>query len=118
RHHLTEMRGRLRGGTGFEGEILIQFAQGKHIWRLEWCTNAPGVTQYQWTRSQERLDSMTAAHDAGNWVEISEQELKEYGGWVAQAVEGMVDRREKLATIRGIIGVVIDVVGGAAVVTI
>jgi hypothetical protein len=41
------------------------------------------IPTYQWTRSQERLDSMAAAHDAGSWVEISEQELKEYGGWVA-----------------------------------
>ena len=106
------------GGTGFEGEILIRFALGQHIWRLEWCTNAPGVTQYQWTRSQEHLDSLAAAHDAGKWVEISEQELKEYGGWVAQVVEEMVDRREKLATISGVIGVVIDTVGGIAVVTL
>jgi hypothetical protein len=105
-------------GTGFEGEILIRFAVGQYIWRLEWCTNAPGVTQYQWTRSQERLDSMVAAHDAGNWVEISEHELKEYGGWVAQVVEEMVDRREKLATLSGVIGVVIDIVGGAAVITL
>ena len=105
-------------GTGFEGEILIRFALGQYIWRLEWCTNAPGVTQYQWTRSQERLDSMAAAHDAGSWVEISEQELKQYGGWVAQVVEEMVDRREKLATLGGTIGVAIDIVGGAAVVTL
>jgi hypothetical protein len=61
---------------------------------------------------------MAAAHDAGSWVEISEQELKEYGGWVAQVVEEMVDRREKLATFSGTIGVVIDIVGGAAVVTL
>ena len=55
---------------------------------------------------------MAAAHDAGKW-QISEQELKEYGGWVAQVVEEMVDRREKLAT-GGVIGVVIDIAGGAA----
>lgn len=51
-------------------------------------------------------------------MEISEQELKKYGGWVAQAVEGMVDRRERLATLSGIIGVAIDIVGEVALVVI
>ncbi|MCY1081870.1 hypothetical protein [Archangium lansingense] len=105
-------------GKGFEGEILIQFAQGQHIWRLEWCTTAPGVTQYRWTRSQERFNSNAAAFQAGQWVEISEQELKQYGGWVAQAIEGMVDRRERLATLSGAIGVAIDIVGEVAVIVI
>lgn len=105
-------------GKSFEGEILIQFAQGQYLWRLEWCTTAPGVTQYQWTRSQERLDSNVAAYRAGQWVELSEQELKQYGGWVARAVEGMVDRRERLATLSGAIGVAIDLIGEVAIVVI
>ncbi|HLM48392.1 MAG TPA: hypothetical protein VK458_31295 [Myxococcaceae bacterium] len=105
-------------GIGFEGEILVQFAQGQFIWRLEWCTNTPGVTQYRWTRSQERFESSAAAYQVDEWVEISEQELKKYGGWVAQAVEGMVDRRERLATFSGAIGVAIDVVGEVAMVVI
>ena len=109
---------KLATGKGFEGEILIQFTQGQFIWRLEWCTNAPGVTQYRWTRSQERLDSSAAAYQAGQWVEISEQELKQYGGWVAQAVEGMVERRERLSTISGAIGVAIDTVGKVAMIVV
>jgi hypothetical protein len=109
---------RFSGGKGFEGEVLIHFAQGQYIWRLEWCTNTPGVTQYRWTRSQERFDSSAAAYQVDQWVEISEQELKQYGGWVAQAVEGMVDRRERLAPLSGAIGVAIDVVGEAAIVVI
>ncbi len=109
---------RFSAGKGFEGEILIHFAQGQYIWRLEWCTHTPGVTQYQWTRSQERFDSSAAAYRVDEWVEISEQELKQYGGWVAQAVEGMVDRRERLATLSGAIGVAIDVVGEVAIVVI
>jgi len=109
---------RFLAGKGFEGDILIQFAQGQFIWRLEWCTNTPGVTQYRWTRSQERFDSSAAAYQVDEWVEISEQELKQYGGWVAQVVEGMVDRRERLATLSGAIGVAIDVVGEVAIVVI
>lgn len=109
---------RFSAGKGFEGETLIQFAQGQYIWHLEWCTTAPGVTQYRWTRSQERFDSCAAAYQASQWVEISQQELKQYGGWVAQAVEGMVDRRERLATLTGAIGVAIDVVGEVAIVII
>lgn len=105
-------------GRKFEGELLIQFAQGQYIWHLEWCTTTAGVTQYRWTRSQERFDSCTAAYQADQWVEISEQELKKYGGWVAQAVEGMVDRRERLATLSGAIGVAIDVVGEVAMIVI
>lgn len=36
----------------FKGEILIRFAQGQYIWRLEWKTTEPGVVQYRWTRSR------------------------------------------------------------------
>ncbi|HYO57119.1 hypothetical protein [Archangium sp.] len=109
---------RFAAGEGFEGETLIQFAQGQYIWRLEWCTTTPGVTQYRWTRSHERFDSNAAAYKAAQWVEITEQELKQYGGWVAQAIEGMVDRRERLATLSGVIGVAIDVVGEVAMTVI
>ncbi|WP_146209601.1 hypothetical protein [Vitiosangium sp. GDMCC 1.1324] len=109
---------RFSGGKEFEGEILIQFAQGQYIWRLEWCTTTPGVTQYRWTRSQERFDSNEAAYQAEQWVEISEQELKQYGGWVSQAVEEGVERRERLATISGAIGVAIDIVGEVAMIVI
>jgi hypothetical protein len=109
---------RFSAGKGFDGETLIQFAQGQYIWRLEWCTTTPGVTQYHWTRSQERLDSNSAAYQAEQWVEISEQELKQYGGWVAQAVEGMLDRRERLATLSGAVGVAIDIVGEVAMIAI
>jgi hypothetical protein len=109
---------RFSSGKNFEGEILIQFGQGQYIWHLEWCTTTPGVTQYRWTRSQERLDSNAAAYQAGQWVDISEQELKQFGGWVAQAVEEMVDRRERIATISGALGVAIDIVGEVAMIVI
>jgi len=115
---ITNPAMRFSGGKGFEGEILIHFAQGQYIWRLEWCTNTPGVTQYRWTRSQERFESSAAAYQVDEWVEISEQELKQYGGWVAQAAAGMVDRRERLATLSGTIGVAIDVVGEVAIVVL
>jgi hypothetical protein len=109
---------RFSGGKSFEGEILIHFAQGQYIWRLEWCTTTPGVTQYRWTHSKERFNSNVAAYQAGQWVEIPEQELKQYGGWVAQAVEDMVDRRERIATLSGAVGVAIDIVGEVAMIVI
>lgn len=106
------------GGTGFEGEILIQFGAGSRIWRLEWCTTAPGVVQYHWTRGKEDAASLEDAYKAGAWVEITEQELKQFGGWVAQVTEGLVERREKLATFREAVGRVVDVVGGATILVI
>ncbi|WNG43084.1 hypothetical protein F0U60_02470 [Archangium minus] len=106
------------GGKKFEGEVLIQFAQGQYIWRLEWCTTTPGVTQYRWTRSQERFDSNAAAYNAKQWVVISEQELKQYGRSVAQAVEAMVDRRERVATLGETLGMAIDIVGEVAMIVI
>lgn len=102
-------------GTDFHGEILIRFAQGQYIWRLAWQTTEPGVVQYRWTRSQQRFESAAQAADAGQWVTLTEAELRQYGGWVGQAVEGMVTRREQLAAVRGAVGVVIDVVGNGAV---
>ena len=106
------------GGTGFEGEILIKFGSGQHIWQIEWCTIAPGVIQYRWTRSKEYFDSLEDAYTTGLWVELTEQELKQFGGWVAQVTEGLVDRREKLAALSVSVGVVIEVVGGAAILVI
>ncbi|HEX5751163.1 MAG TPA: hypothetical protein VFZ09_33375 [Archangium sp.] len=102
------------GGTGFSGEILIRFARGQYIWRLEWQTTEPGVVQYRWTRSQQRFESEAAAYEAGQWVELTEQELRQYGAWVGQAVEDMLNRRERLATFSGAVGIVIEVVGNAA----
>ena len=102
------------GGTDFSGEILIRFAQGQHIWRLDWRTTEPGVVQYRWTRSQQRFASEAAAYEAGQWVDIPEQEFRQYGGWVGQAVEDMVSRRERLATFSGAVGLVIEVMGNAA----
>jgi len=106
----------LTGGTDFRSEILIRFARGQYIWRLEWQTTEPGVVQYRWTRSQQRFESQAAAYEAGQWVELTEQEMRQYGGWVGQAVEGMVSRREKLATFSGTVGIVIDLIGTAATV--
>ncbi|HEX5750227.1 MAG TPA: hypothetical protein VFZ09_28610 [Archangium sp.] len=106
---------RFSGGRDFQGEVLVQFDRGVHIWRLEWRTTTPGVTLYRWTRSRERLDSVTAAYQAQQWLEISGEELKQYGGWVGQAVEDMVERRERLASFSGAVGVAIDFIGTAAV---
>ncbi len=102
------------GGTDFQGEILVRFAGGQYIWRLEWNNPEPGVVQYKWTRSQQRFESEVAAFEAAQWVELTEQELRQYGGWVSQAVDGMVSRREKLVTLSGTVGMVIDLVGGMA----
>jgi hypothetical protein len=102
------------GGRDFNGEILIRFAQGQYIWRLEWRTTEPGVVQYKWTRSQQRFESEAAAYEAGQWVELTEQEMGQYGGWVGQAVDGMISRRERLATFSGAVGIVIEVIGNTA----
>ncbi|WP_095975627.1 hypothetical protein [Melittangium boletus] len=106
--------GTFNAGTDFRGEILIRFARGQYIWRLEWQTTEPGVVQYRWTRSRQRFEFEAAAYEAGQWVELTEQEMREYGGWVGQAVEGMISRREQLAIISGAVGIVIEVMGNAA----
>ncbi|HYO52559.1 hypothetical protein [Archangium sp.] len=105
---------RFTGGVDFHGEILIRFAGGQYIWRLEWKTPEPGVVQYRWMRSQKPFDSEAAAYKAAQWVDLTVEELRQYGGWVEKAVEGMVSRREKLATVSGTVGMVIDLIGGVA----
>jgi len=111
---LPPTEGFLRG-VDFQGEILIRFAQGHYIWRLKWQTTEPGVVQYRWARSQERFDSEAAAYQAGQWVELTKEEMLQYGGWVAQAVEGMVNRREQLDHFSGVVGITIDIIGDIAV---
>jgi hypothetical protein len=106
--------GHFTGGTDFHGEILIRFAAGQYIWRLEWKTSEPGVVQYRWTRSQKPFDSEVAAYRDAQWVDLTVEELRQYGGWVEKAVEGMISRREKLATVSGTVGMVIDLIGGIA----
>ena len=101
-------------GTGFQGEILVRFARGEYIWRLEWQTTEPGITQYRWTRSQQRFETERAAYEAGQWVNLTVEEMRQYGGWVSQAVEDMVTRREQLATVSGAMGIVIDIIGESA----
>jgi hypothetical protein len=105
---------RFTGGKDFHGEILIRFARGQYIWRLEWKTAEPGVVQYRWTRSQKPFDSEAAAYKAAQWEDLTVEELRQYGGWVEKAVEGMISRREKLATVRGSVGMVVDLIGGVA----
>jgi hypothetical protein len=85
-----------------------------NIWRLEWQTTEPRITQYRWTRSQQRFESEIAAYEAGQWVDLTVEELRQYGGWVGQAVEGMVARREQLTTVSGAMGIVIDIIGESA----
>jgi hypothetical protein len=94
----TSPNRRFSGGTDFRGEILIRFAQGHHIWRLEWQTTEPGVVQYRWTRSQERFASEADAYQAGQWVNLTEHELRQYGGWVGQAIEEMQSRHRSSST--------------------
>ncbi|MFY0583583.1 hypothetical protein ACN28S_63120 [Cystobacter fuscus] len=111
----TLLSGRpFKGGTDFEGELLVRFAGGRYIWKLEWKNPEPGVVQYKWTRSQQPFESEIAALEAAQWVDITVDELRQYGGWVSQAVDGMLSRREKLATVSGTVGIVIDLVGGVA----
>ncbi|MFY0564535.1 hypothetical protein ACN28E_11840 [Archangium lansingense] len=73
---------RFTGGTDFQGEILIRFARGQYNWRLEWKTSEPGVVQYRWTRSQKPFDSEAAAYKDAQWVDLTVEELRQYGGWV------------------------------------
>lgn len=94
--------------------MYFTFAQGRYIWRLEWQTTEPGVIQYRWTRSQQRFESERAAYEAGQWVDLTVEEMQQYGGWLGEAVEGLVARREQLATFRGAIGMCIDVIGTTA----
>lgn len=74
------------------------------------------MVQYRWTRSRQHFASEAAAYKAGQWVDLTEQEMKQYGGWVGQAVDGMISRRERLATFSGAVGIGIEVMGRAATV--
>lgn len=55
------------------------------------------------------------AYEAGQWVELTMEEMEKYGGWVGQAVEGMIQRRQALASFSGSVGIVIDAIGNVAV---
>jgi hypothetical protein len=106
------------GGMGFQGEMLIRFTNGNHIWRLEWCTPEPSIVQYHWTRSKERFDSEAMAYQAAEWVRISVADMAQFGGWVAYAAEVMVSNRERLTTLSNALGVVIDAIGHVTIGTL
>ncbi|HEX8434116.1 hypothetical protein, partial [Archangium sp.] len=71
---------RFTGGADFQGDILVRFARGQYIWRLEWKTQEPGVVLYRWTRSQQRFESEAAAYAAEQWQDLTVEELRQYGG--------------------------------------
>ena len=97
------------------GATHILFGDGCQVWRLEWQTPEPGVVLYHWTKTRRCFRTAAEAYAAGEWVEITVMEMAAYGGWVAQVVEGMVSRRETLAAFREGVGIVVEVVGMAAV---
>jgi hypothetical protein len=104
-----------KGGTGFTGATYILFGDGCHGWRLDWENLEPGILLYHWRRTRQCFQTAAEAHAAGEWMEITLEEMAAYGGWVAHAVEGMVWRREALTAFSAKVGIVVEVAGMGSV---
>ena len=106
---------RFSGGTNFTGSTHILFGDGCQVWRLKWHTPEPGIILYHWMKTRRCFSTAAEAYAAGEWVEITVDDMMVYGGWVAKAVEGMVWRRETLAAFSERVGIVVEVAGTGAV---
>ncbi len=44
----------LKGGSGFEGSLFLEFGNGGSLWQLSWRTPEPGVTLYRWSYRRKK----------------------------------------------------------------
>jgi RHS repeat-associated protein len=78
-------------GPKFEGEMAVQFANGKHVWRLIWISPEPGVILYKWQRTNKTDRDEIREAGEGQWVDITEQEAAAYGKEVYAEVTSSIE---------------------------
>lgn len=108
-------------GTEYAGNFWVRFNRSMPWWRIEWDTTAPGVVQYKWQKlNNEELDPPTilAGVQAGRyvWVDLTDGEMQQHGQEFENDARKYVGGAEILYKSRLASGLVVEVVGHAAMV--
>jgi RHS repeat-associated protein len=103
-----------RKGTDYGGELQIQFAGGRLVWRLLWQTTEPGVVQYKWQRMSQK-DSKDAKQQAAAqnqaWTDVSEAEMAQHARELDDAVTTLLKHRAMIAKTQEAVGTAIEGIG-------
>lgn len=83
---VVEPRKQLLGGTGFEGDLFVEFENGGVLWQLSWRTPEPGVTLYRWSRRREKPSSSWKERAAQKEEVLTRKEGQQLGELAEQAL--------------------------------
>lgn len=86
---------KLRGGTGFEGSLFLEFENGGALWQLSWRTPEPGVTLYRWSYRREQPQASWKERAAQKAEELPREEIEQRGELAEQAIRAAYDKSER-----------------------
>ncbi|EPX64028.1 hypothetical protein D187_005161 [Cystobacter fuscus DSM 2262] len=85
---------KLKGGTGFEGSLLLEFENGGALWQLSWRTPEPGVTLYRWSYRREKPHASWKERAAQKEEALPREEAEQRGEMAEQAIRAAYEKGE------------------------
>ncbi|ATB27076.1 hypothetical protein [Melittangium boletus] len=83
---------KLKGGTGFEGSLFLDFESGGALWQLSWRTPEPGVTLYRWSYRSKSPNASWKQRAAQKEEELPREEVEQRGEMAEQAIRAAYER--------------------------
>ncbi len=91
----------LKGGSGFEGSLFLEFENGGALWQLSWRTPEPGVTLYRWSYRRKQPHASWKELAAQKAEELPREEIEQHGELAEQALRAACDGSERLKGFQG-----------------
>ncbi|WP_245591617.1 hypothetical protein [Cystobacter fuscus] len=85
---------KLKGGTGFEGALFLEFENGGALWQLSWRTPEPGVTLYRWSYRREKPHASWKERAAQKEEALPREEAEQRGEMAEQAIRAAYEKGE------------------------
>jgi hypothetical protein len=85
---------KLKGGTGFEGSLFLEFENGGALWQLSWRTPEPGVTLYRWSYRREKPHASWTERAAQKEEALPREEVEQRGELAEQAIRAAYEKGE------------------------
>ncbi|WP_245814730.1 hypothetical protein [Cystobacter ferrugineus] len=85
---------KLKGGTGFEGSLFLEFENGGALWQLSWRTPEPGVTLYRWSYRREKPHASWKERAAQKEEALPKEEAEQRGEMAEQAIRAAYEKGE------------------------
>ena len=90
----TESDKKLRGGTGCEGALFLEFEDGGALWQLSWRTPEPGVTLYRWSFRRKQSGMSWKDRVAQPEEALPRNEAEQRGEMAEQAIRAAYEKGE------------------------